>query len=268
MSESGKKRKTLGLALGAGSAKGFAHIGFLEVLEDEGIPVDFICGSSMGAVVGAVYCCGTDLRIAGQIIPKLNEKDLFDFRIPRKGGFIKGEKFQALVKLLTKNKSFDETLIPFTCVAVDLYTGKLVVLSEGKLHEGTRGSYALPGVFEPYPLNGMLLTDGGVISRVPCDVVRQMGAQVVVGVDVGYRGHEDGKYPLRMSRNFDYMNACMRIMQWELARMKESAADLIVAPYVWDLDSHSTADAAEIIERGRAAAKEALPKIRKLIYEE
>lgn len=268
MSETPKKRKTLGLALGAGSAKGFAHIGFLQVLEEEGIPVDYVCGSSMGAVVGAVYCCGTDLKLAGQMIPLLNEKELFDFRLPKRGGFIKGEKFQALVKLLTKDKSFEETKIPFSCVAVDLYTGKLVVISEGKIHEGTRGSYALPGVIEPYPYNGMLLTDGGVISRVPCDVVRQMGADVVVGVDVGYRGHEDGKYPLRMSRNFDYMYACMRIMQWELARIKESAADLIVAPYVWDLDSNSTADAAEIIERGRAAAKEAVPKIRELIYGE
>lgn len=268
MSETSNKRKTLGLALGAGSAKGFAHIGVLEVLESEGIPVDFICGSSMGAIIGAVYCCGTDLRLAGELIPQLNEKDLFDVRIPRKGGFVKGEKIQTLVKLLTKNKSFDETLIPFTCVAVDLYTGRLVVVSEGKLHEGTRGSYALPGVLEPYPYNGMLLTDGGVISRVPCDVVRQMGADVVIGIDVGYRGHEGGKYPLRMSRNIDYMNACLRIMQWELARLKESAADYIIAPYVWDLDSRSTADTTEIIERGRSAAREALPKIRELVFGE
>ncbi|MGI6193028.1 MAG: patatin-like phospholipase family protein, partial [Christensenellales bacterium] len=132
MSELVKTRKTLGLALGAGSAKGFAHIGFLQVLEEEGIPVDFVCGSSMGAVVGAIYCCGTDLKLAGQMIPMLNEKELFDFRLPRKGGFIKGEKFQALVRLLTKDKSFEETKIPFSCVAVDLYTGRLVVLSEGK----------------------------------------------------------------------------------------------------------------------------------------
>ena len=266
MDELVKKRKTLGLALGAGSAKGFAHIGFLQVLEEAGIPVDYVCGSSMGAVVGAVYCCGTNLKIAGELVSKMNEKELFDFKIPRKGGFLRGDKFQSLVRLLTKDKTFDEAQIPFSCVAVDLYSGKLVVLSEGKIYEATRGSYALPGVFEPYPFRGMLLTDGGVISRVPCEVVRRMGADVVVGVDVGYRGHEDGKYPLRMERTWDYMNACMRIMQWELARLKEDSADLIVAPYVWDLDSNSTADAAEIIERGRRSAEAALPRIRELVY--
>ncbi len=156
------------------------------MLEDEGIPVDFICGSSMGAVVGAVYCCGTDLRIAGQIIPKLNEKDLFDFRIPRKGGFIKGEKFQALVKLLTKNKSFDETLIPFTCVAVDLYTGKLVVLSEGSSTKAPGGAMLFPGVravsFEWNAADGRRRDLPGALR---CGAPN--GGPSRRGVDVGYR---------------------------------------------------------------------------------
>ena len=256
--------KTLGLALGAGSAKGLAHIGLLQVLEEEKIPVDYISGSSMGAVVGGVYACGTDIAMAAKVIPLLDAKEYFDWGKPKNGGVMRGERFDELVRLLTKDREFSQTKIPFTSVAVDLYSGKLIVQQEGKIHDAVRGSYAIPGIFRPHPWKGMLLVDGGVISRVPCRTVRQMGADVVVGVDVGYRGRENN-YDIPLERTIDYLNASMRIMQWELAKEQEKAADLIVAPFVWDLDSNSLADAEEIIERGRCAAREAVPKIKELL---
>lgn len=264
-----KQRKTLGLALGAGSAKGFAHIGVLEVLEEEGITVDYICGSSMGAVVGAVYSCGTDLYMATQLITQLKDSSLFDVTVPRRGGFIKGVKSMELLKLLTKDKSFDETVIPFSCVAVDMYTGKLVVIDSGKLYEGIRGSYAIPGIIEPYSYHGMLLVDGAVLNRVPTDVVKSMGADVVIGVDVGYRGMEDGRYKLKCSSVRSIMYSANKILQWEYEKLREEKyADLTITPYVWEYDSNSLADAERIINVGRTAAKEALPRIRTLLEQE
>ena len=261
-----KKRKTLGLALGAGSAKGFAHVGVLQVLEEEGIPVDYISGSSMGAVVGAIYACGTDLHLAAQLIPQIKDKDLFDVTMPKRGGFITGAKFMELIKLLTKDKSFDETIIPFTCVAVDLYTGKQVVIDSGKLYEGTRGSYAIPGVIEPYAYKGMLLVDGAVLNRVPTDVVKSMGADVVVGVDVGYRGMENGKYSLKCDKVRSIMYSSNKILQWEYEKLREAKyADLTIVPYVWDYDSNSMADAGKIIEVGKEAARQALPRLKELL---
>lgn len=256
--------KTLGLALGAGSAKGLAHIGLLQVFEEENIPVSFIAGSSMGAVVGGIYACGTDIAMAGKVIPLLDAKEYFDWGTPKNGGVMRGERFDELVKLLTKDMEFSELKIPFASVAVDLYSGRLIVQQEGKVHDALRGSYAIPGIFRPHPWKGMMLVDGGVISRVPCDAVRQMGADVVVGVDVGYRGIEN-RYDLPLEKTVDYLYASMRIMQWELAKFQEREADLIIAPYVWDLDSNSLEDAAEIIDRGRKAAREALPKVRELL---
>ena len=258
--------KKLGLALGAGSAKGLAHIGLLQVLEHENIPIDFIAGSSMGAVVGSVYACGTDIDLAAKMMPLLDAKDFFDWGKMKNGGMMRGERFDELVKMLTKDKEFSESKIPFASVAVDLYSGKLIVQQEGKIHDAVRGSYAIPGIFRPHPWKGMLLVDGGVIARVPCKAVRDMGADVVIGVDVGFRGREND-YQLPLEKNRDFLNASMRIMQWELAKFQEKEADLVIAPFVWDLDSNSMADAEEIIARGRKAAEEALPKIKELLAE-
>ena len=113
--------KKLGLALGAGSAKGLAHIGLLQVLEHENIPIDFIAGSSMGAVVGSVYACGTDIDLAAKMMPLLDAKDFFDWGKMKNGGMMRGERFDELVKMLTKDKEFSESKIPFASVAVDLY---------------------------------------------------------------------------------------------------------------------------------------------------
>lgn len=257
-------KKTLGLALGAGSAKGFAHIGFLQALEKAGIRPDYIAGSSMGAVVGAIYACGTDLDLAAKVVPTLSVREYFDLTI-KKSGFIKGKRFQELLKLLTKDREFSQTDIPFACVAVDIDTGKLVEIDSGKLHDGVRGSIAIPGIFEPHPWRGMTLVDGAVISRVPYSTVRRMGAEVVVGVDVGYRGHADGKYEIELKNIRAYTKLCDRITQWELVKLQEKEADLVVAPYVWDLSSNSFEDAAEIIARGKQAGEEALPRIRQLL---
>ena len=168
-------KKKIGLALGAGSTKGFAHIGVMQQLEAEGISVDMISGSSMGAIIGAVYSVGTNLDMLERFILSLNMLEYMDLQFPLSAGLIKGEKIQELIRLFTHNKTFAETKTPFCCVAVDAQTGKLDVLENGLLHEAVRASMSIPAIFEPVAFQGRTYIDGGVLERVPCKCLRDHG---------------------------------------------------------------------------------------------
>ncbi|NLI53033.1 MAG: hypothetical protein GX417_01770 [Clostridiales bacterium] len=120
--------KKIGLALGAGSAKGFAHIGALQALDEAGIRVDMISGCSMGAIIGGIYSVGTDLYMLERFIKSIKLYDYLDVKLPLAAGLLKGERLQELVRVFTHGKTFAETKIPFCCVAVDAETGKLDVL--------------------------------------------------------------------------------------------------------------------------------------------
>ena len=255
-------KKKVGLALGAGSARGFAHIGVLQVLEENSIPIDLIVGSSMGSVIGGIYACGTDLHMLSKIVPVLNEKDYFDIVIPRYGGLIKGDKFRSLIRIFTKKYKFSDTKIPFACTAVDLLQGELVVIDQGDIDDAIRASIAIPGLIEPHNWNGKLLIDGGVISRVPCDIARDMGADVVIGVDVGYRGGPPLS-PIR--RTVDYLYAAFDIIGWEAAKAHDSGADIMIAPDISNINPNSFCDFQMCVENGRKAAERALPQILALL---
>ncbi|MDP3448847.1 MAG: patatin-like phospholipase family protein, partial [Eubacteriales bacterium] len=126
-------RKKLGLALGAGSTRGFAHIGVLQELDKAGIHIDMISGSSMGAIIGGIYSVGTDLYLLERFIKSIKLYDYLDVKLTLSGGLLRGDRLEGLVRTLTHNKTFAETKTPFCCVAVDAETGKLDVLDEGPL---------------------------------------------------------------------------------------------------------------------------------------
>ncbi len=260
--ETGDRRKTLGIALGAGSARGFAHLGFLHELEESGVPIDYLAGSSMGSVVGGIYACGSDLDTLCKIVPLLREKDYFDVVFPTHGGFVRGDRFRKLIQLFTKHYEFSQTHIPFACTAVDLINGELVVIDEGPLDDAIRASIAIPGVIEPHTWRGRVLVDGGVILRVPSRVARAMGADVVVGIDVGYRGETLESLPTSL---MEYLFVATDIMSWTAAQYQESEADLLVVPKVRDCDPNSLRDFEALVDAGRLAAQDALPKIRALL---
>ncbi len=257
------RKKTVGLALGAGSTKGFAHIGVLQVLEENRIPVDMVAGCSIGAIVGGVYAAGTDLRLLGKLVSSINVREYFDFSIPTSGGFLKGGKLQELIRVLTHDDTFADTRIPFYCVAVDAQSGELVVLSSGKLHECIRASMSIPGIFQPVHLDGRIYMDGGVIERVPSKMLRDHGADVVIGVDVGFRG---GSAQTEDMNAYDALNRALELMQWENARMRQKDADIMVVPNVRFVKGRFQTDKAEdCILEGRRAAIEALPQIMSLL---
>lgn len=256
-------RKKVGLALGAGSSKGFAHIGVLQELDKTGIGIDMISGSSMGAIIGGIYSVGTDLYLLEKFIKSIKLYDYLDVKLPLTGGVLKGERLQELVRVFTHNKNFGETKTQFCCVAVDAEAGKLDVLEEGPLHESIRASMSMPGFFEPVQLFGKIYIDGGVLERVPCKTLRDHGMDVVIGVDVGYHGD---KKDVSDFGAYSMLNHTISLMQWELTKYRREEADVMLVPEVLFVGGRFQTDqASATIEEGRRAAREAIPAIKKLI---
>jgi len=251
-------RKKVGLALGGGAGRGFAHIGVLQVLKEAGVPIDCICGCSMGAFIGSVYAAGSDLSMMEKLSIHLTDKDFFDVTLPR-SGLIKGERFRQLSKLLTKDKTFDELSIPFSCVACDLEEAKTVVFQTGKVYEAVRASISIPGVFQPHYIDGKMYVDGGVLDIIPIEQTRQMGADYVIAVDVSapceFRKIKPKVYDILMRAN--------DIVGYRYKQTKIYSGDVLIQPDLKEINPYTNADAALAIERGREAAKAAMAKIKK-----
>ncbi len=258
------KAKKVGLALGAGSVKGFAHIGLLQVFREYGVPIDMISGSSVGAIVGAVYAVGGDMTMLGKYFSTVTSRDFLDLPRPQKGGLMSGERLHELIRIFTHNKTFQQANIPYVCTAVDVEKGELLNLTEGPLHDAVRASMSIPGVFTPVRLNGRLLVDGGVLDCVPCGQLKDMGADVVIGVDVGWNGEVITLDPPTMMAVVDQSTS---IMQREITNLRTQSADLVIYPRVNYMKWFDTELADQAINEGRRAAQEAMPRIKELLEE-
>jgi NTE family protein len=258
-----KDRCSVGVALSGGSSRGLAHIGVLEVLGEAGVPVDMIAGTSMGAVVAGVYATGGDMAFSAKLAAQIDEKAFFDFSL-RRYGLLKGGRFQSIICTLTKNMDFSQTEIPLAVVACDLTTGERVVFREGKIHEAIRASISLPMIFAPHQYMGRILVDGGLVDRMPAGVVREeMGADIVIGVDVGHRGQP--LYEPESRR--DVVFKTFDIMGWEIAKRQQHHADIVIAPDVKHIPSLNLSRVEECVALGRKAALEALPRIKEIMEE-
>lgn len=245
----------IGLALGGGAFRGLAHIGVLQVLEENGIPVHMVAGTSMGAVVGGIYCSGMDLRLLEKFCYTLDEKSLIDMAVPRMG-FITGQRIELLLRTLTGNRDFSVLKIPFTAVATDLERGELVELSEGKVYEAIRASISIPGVFKPVTRDGRLLVDGGVVARVPTDTVREMGADFIISVDVGYHGGFS-----KCDNITAIMMQAFAVMEWCSIRERVNRSDINIVPSLAHINMASIAQAEETIRIGREEAERQMPAL-------
>jgi len=183
----GSKRKKLGYALGGGAARGLFHIGVLGVLEEYGLKPDFIAGTSMGAIIGAMYASGLTTQDLKQIACSIDWKQivrLTDVVTLPKSGLIQGKRIVALLKSILGDIDFSRLKCKYAAVAADLYTGQQVIFTEGSLIEAIRASIAIPGIFTPVRYEGRYLVDGGLVNVVPVSVCRDLGADFVVGVNV------------------------------------------------------------------------------------
>ncbi|MGE5507899.1 MAG: patatin-like phospholipase family protein [Chitinophagales bacterium] len=250
----------VGLALGGGVVRGMAHLGVLDVLGREQIPIDCLAGTSAGAIVAGTYAAGTDLALAERLAGALEWDHLVRLGVPRLG-LVRTDRLLELVRLLTRGRSFANLRVPLAVVAVDLERGTEVILKEGPLPEAILASCSLPGVFVPQRLDGRLLVDGGLLNQVPANVVRGMGAEVVIAVDVGVEEPQT-----TVTNVIGVIMQTFEIMQREIARYKTaSPADLVIRPDLGNISAFRFEAVPEIIEAGRRAAEAALPEIRRLL---
>lgn len=259
-----KGKKKLGLALGSGSARGLAHIGVIQVLIEQGIEIDVVAGSSMGGIVGGLYAAGLDMYFLEKYAEKFAIKKYLDFSL-RDGGLVRGKKTEQLIRLLTKNMGIEQTKIPFACVGVDLGNGELVTFREKvSLYQAIRATISIPGVFAPYAIDGRYYIDGGILERVPVRAAKELGADVVLGVDVLPRGQEE-QQPHNV---IDTLQRTLSITDWYISRQKDHLADLLLLPDVYEgVDPYSSKDCQVCVQKGREAALDHLKDIKALIEE-
>ena len=254
--------KKVGLCLGSGGARGLAHVGVLQVLEENGIIPDVISGCSAGAIFGAIYAAGTNLYLLEKYLGTVDAKTIIDLGIPIQGGFLSGDKIEEVVMTLTHDLSFGETRIPFLCIATDLVSGEMKVFEEGKLHKAVRASMAVPGVFTPALIDGHYYVDGGVIEELPVDVLRARGVDVVITSDLGIkRNFFDPEHPSPV----DILRRSTDIMQARLTRQQADKGDVVIRPDASFMGLLKINGYEESVEAGRQKALEALPRIRELL---
>jgi len=264
-----KKRKTIGLALGSGAYRGFAHIGILKSLQKHNIPLDYLSGASIGAWVAAYYAVfgNTDVLERNLIDNhKENLSLLFDLR--SRGGLISGQKFVAYLEEKLNYSSFADLQIPLQIVATDLTTADSYVFKSGSVAEAVRASTAVPLVFQAWEQNKKFLVDGGMSNPVPVNLVRQMGADIVIGVNL-YNSQE---FANPLTGLTDTITRGTLILLRNLSRASISDADLVVEPNMSSWQKHSSlskyftrATAEAMIKVGEKAMDKLIPALKKLI---
>jgi NTE family protein len=299
-----KQSPRVGLVLGSGSARGWAHIGVIRALERAGIVPDIVCGTSIGALVGAVYAAG-ELDRLEPWVRSLSWKSvlgLMDFKLG--GGLIEGDKLTDFFRSRYDDRGISGLNKPYACVATELYTGREVWLREGPVIDAVRASIALPGLFTPTQYDGRLLVDGGLVNPVPVSLCRAMGADVVIAVDLNWdmmlrharvashaheaetdaapqggmlqalitrlrpaeagNGRDNG---FQMPSMLDVLTTSLNIMQMRItqSRLAGEPADVVIRPRLNDVAAMDYHLAASTIAEGERAAESALPLLRDVL---
>ena len=282
----------LAIALGSGSARGWAHIGVLRALLQAGVVPDIVCGKSIGAFVGAAYASGSLDPLEGWVrgLTRRDVLGFFDVSLVA-GGLIKGEKLLGYTSRLFLDETFADLDKPFACVATDLASGREVWLREGRILDAVRASVALPGLLVPQLLDARYLVDGGLVNPVPVSLCRALGADIVIAVDLsmdtiglrqrrgdasawrqtmgrwlGREGDGDGEDVARPSLA-DVVSNSIAIMQGRISRSRLAGepADVLIAPRLGQLGLLDFHRAHEAIAAGRMAAEHMLPMLRAII---
>jgi NTE family protein len=253
-------RAGVGLALGGGFARGFAHLGVLQVLEENDIPVSHIAGTSVGSILGAAYASGAPLARIMETCRKLRFRDIARWRVSRLG-LASNQRLENLIERVFDSRQFEDLRIPLAVVATDLASAEPVVFTQGNLVNPIRASCAFPGLFEPVNIGTRCLADGGLVAPVPTRAARDLGAATVIGVSVGI---EDG-YRGTPTNIFQVVSRAVHAAQKHQLEIWERDADLVLRPDVQSLawDDFDRAEAA--VAAGAAAARRALPRIEELL---
>jgi len=252
----------VGVALGGGGARGFAEIGVLRVLEQEQIPVSSVAGTSVGALVGALYADTGRVLDAEFHAVALHESDIFDYALSSvlSGGLIKGELLEEFLRTRLRNPTIEHMALPFAVVAVNLRTGRAMIFTHGPAAPAVHASAAIPGVFVPVTIDNETYVDGGVVDPVPADAARELGAEVVIAVVIPPDiPQETPTNPLVIAYR------AVTIMATQIGDLRAREADVVIRPEVGDVAFDDFSQKKRLIEAGEVAARAALPQIRQAI---
>ena len=258
----GQKLPKVGLVLGGGAARGFAHVGVIRVLEREKIPIDFIVGTSVGSLVEAIYADKKNSFELEWVAFSLEEKDLFDYTfISPNQGFVRGERLEDFVLKKVSAREIGELKLPYAAVATDIQNGEVVVLRSGSVAHAVRASSSIPGIFIPVRYQGRLLVDGGVLNNLPVDVARQMGAEVVIAVNLA-----GDKRTAQVSNVFDTIVQSLNLMGIQAMEGRLKEADVVIQPQVSHVGLVDFSKKKELLLAGIQATEQALPRLREKIF--
>lgn len=298
------RKPLLGLALGSGGLRGAAHIGVLQVLEQNGIRPDLVAGTSAGSVIGGLYACGLGPAELEEVFVGLGGKDLYDYDVSVRNilkmaaaaacdflhlpfgplldaplGLVRGVKLERLLASQTSGRSFDELLLPLAVIATDVQTGdtvaflpresipvatqpRTVYVTDATVSEAVRASSAIPGVFEPKEIGGRVCVDGGLKESVPAGILKAMGADIVLAVDLGFSGQKAE----RIDDIVEILTQSVDIMGEEITDLKlEQYADVVIKPRIYDVGLTDTAKIPDCIKKGAEATVRALPRIHEVL---
>ncbi len=249
----------IAVVLGAGAARGFAHIGVLKILENNKIPVDMIVGTSAGSLVGSLYAYGNNAYQLQKIALSIEKSDIVDLTIPD-NGFIKGDALEKYGNSMVRNTPIEKMRIPFYAVATGVPSGQEVVFGKGNTGVAVKASCSIPGVFRPTKIGDRMYVDGGVVSPVAVDAARRYGADVVIAVDIST--DLDTRQP---EGTIDTILQAINIMYSKLSIIQTAKADVVIRPKVGYIGSGDFEKRNEAIMEGEKAALAAMPRIRGLL---
>ena len=256
-----KKLPKIGLALGGGAARGFAHVGVIQVLEEAGIKPDYVVGTSAGSLVAAFYASGKTGAQLQVISENMEEAALTDWTLPFiSRGMLRGEALARYVSGQVGGRKIESFPLPLGIVATDLHNGKGVLFQTGDTATAVRASSSVPGVFQPVKIGTREYVDGGLVSPVPVRYARQMGAEVVIAVDISATPESNPALS-----TMDIMLQTFAIMSLSINSFELKEADVAVRPSLAGVSSADFASKRRSIEAGRAAMIAALPLLRTAI---
>jgi NTE family protein len=254
-----QKPVKIALVLGAGAARGFAHIGVLKVLESNKIPIHMIVGTSAGSFVGSLYAYGFNAFELQKLSFGIERDDIIDFTIPD-NGFIRGEKLESYINRIVRNTPIEKLRLPFYAVTTDLESGREVVFGIGNTGTAVRASCSIPGIFVPAVISGRMYVDGGVVSPVAVEAARKQGADVVIAVDLS-----EGAGASPPTGTIETILQSISIMYSKLAAIQLAKADVVIRPKVAYIGSADFSKRHEAVLEGEKAALDALPQIQEIV---
>ena len=253
-----KPQAVVALALGGGASKGFAHIGIIKALKQNGIPVKIVTGTSAGAIVGSLYASGASpdrLELEAEI---LGSTDLVDLTLST-SGFIKGQKLQDYINRKVGNRPIQDFPIKFAAVATDFESSKAVAFNRGNAGQAVRASAAIPNVFQPVLIGGRRYVDGGLTQPVPVSAAKKQGANFIIAVDISDRPSKNLEQGF-----FSYLDQSINVMSQSALQHELSKANVVIHPQVLDLGAvGGFSQKQRAIAEGERAAKAAIPEIRR-----